>query len=167
MLVIHHNFIPSRFMWLWAKYVHAGDDTCHCTACIKGPYSKKFSGTSNKDMAVQTTLVMDEQEEGSYDAIYFCGVVKKGYLNKDPKKNNYPHNVHFAVVPCEGVNDMWNFEGWHVEIENGRLSRIPAEEELDEKYFRAPYNEHFYTCRIFRWMVGQYYPLNIRTGRNA
>lgn len=158
MITIHHNFDPSKFKWLWAKYVHGGDDTRHCTTCIKGRYSKKFSGTSNKDMLKQTTIVMDEQPDGTYDAVYFCGVVKKGYLNKDPKKNNYPHNVHFAIVPCEGERDVWNFEDWHVEIENGRLTRIPEENELDEKYFREPYDEHFYTCRIFRWMIGRYYP---------
>lgn len=162
MITIHHNFSPSQFKWLWAKYVHGGDDTRHCTACIKGRYSKKFSATSNPKMLTQKTFIMDEQPDGSYDAIYFCGVVKKGYLNKDPLKNNYPHNVHFAVVPREGARDVWDFEGWHVEIEGGVLSRIPAEDELSEKYFCAPYDAHYYTCRIFRWMVGFYYPMNIK-----
>lgn len=50
MITIHHNFAPSQFKWLWAKYVHSGNDTRHCTACIKGQYSKKFSATSNPKM---------------------------------------------------------------------------------------------------------------------
>lgn len=158
MITIHHNFTPSRFKWLWAKYVNSGDITKHCTACIKGIYSKKFSATSNKNMVDETTIVMDEVTEHKYDAIYFCGVVKKGYLNKNPLKNNYPHNVHFAVIPCDGASDVWRFEDWHVEIENGKLSYIPTQDELDEKFFEEPYNEHYYTCRIFRWMIGFYYP---------
>lgn len=165
MITIKHNFNPSKFKWLWAKYVYAGDVTKHCTACIKGKYSKKFSGTSNKNMLTQTTIVMDELPEGSYDAIYFCGVVKKGYLNKNPQKNNYPHNVHFAVVPCEGVSESWCFEDWHVEIENGKLSPIPTQDMLDVKFFKEPYNEHFYTCRIFRWMIGFFYPNYLKVGR--
>ncbi len=158
MIIIKHNFKPAKFKWLWAKYVYAGDLSKHCTACIKGKYSKKFSGTSNKDMINQTVLFMDEYPKEFYDAIYFCGVVKKGYLNKNPQKNNYPHNVHFAVIPCKGKSAVWNFEEWHVEIENGIISPIPSQEMLDEKFFRKPYDEHFYTCRIFRWMVGFYYP---------
>lgn len=53
-------------------------------------------------MVDETTIIMDEVTEDKYDAVYFCGVVKKGYSNKNPLKNNYPHNVHFAVIPCEG-----------------------------------------------------------------
>ena len=104
------------------------------------------------------TQVKESPPKEFYDAIYFCGVVKKGYLNKNPQKNNYPHNVHFAVIPCKGKSAVWNFEEWHVEIENGIILPIPSQEMLDEKFFRKPYDEHFYTCRIFRWMVGFYYP---------
>lgn len=158
MITIHHNFDEKKFMWLWAKYVKAGNINNHCTACLIGPYSKKFSGTSNHDLLEQPSLVMDEFPEGDYEAIYFCGVIKKGYLNKNPLKNNYPHNVHFAVKPVEGAHDVWDFEEWHVEIENGTLEHIPATYELSEKFFSSPYNAHFYTCRIFRWMVGHFYP---------
>ena len=103
-------------------------------------------------------MVMDEVPEGSYEAIYFCGVIKKGYLNKNPEKNNYPHNVHFAVVPQNGAHDVWDFEGWHVEIENGKLSSIPTEDQLDQRFFQEPYNEHYFTCRIFRWMISFFFP---------
>lgn len=60
MIIINHNFKLSKPKWLWAKYVYAGDLSKHFTACIKGKYSKKFSGTSNKDMISQTVLFMDE-----------------------------------------------------------------------------------------------------------
>ena len=158
MIKIKHNFDETKFKWLWAKYVRAGNIEKHCTACLKGPYSKKFSSTSNKDLLSQPELVMDEVPDGLYEAIYFCGVLKKGYLNKNPLKNNYPHNVHLAIRPVEGVNDIWDFENWHVEIENGKLERIPATYELPKKFFQPPYNSHYYTCRIFRWMVGHFYP---------
>ena len=158
MITIKHNFDESKFMWLWAKYVNAGNIEKHCTACLKGPYSSKFNGTKNKLLHEQTTMVMDEVPEGSYEAIYFCGVIKKGYLNKNPEKNNYPHNVHFAVVPQNGAHDVWDFEGWHVEIENGKLSSIPTEDQLDQRFFQEPYNEHYFTCRIFRWMIGFFFP---------
>lgn len=159
MITIHHNFDERKFKWLWAKYVKAGNIDKHCTACLIGPYSKKFSGASNHDLLEQPSLVMDEVPEGQYEAIYFCGVI---YLNKNPEKNNYRHNVHFAVVPCEGAEDVWDFEEWHVEIEGGKLERIPATYELADEFFKAPYNAHYYTCRIFRWMVGHFYQDKLR-----
>lgn len=158
MIIIHHNFDETKFKWLWAKYVRGGRIEKHCTASIPGLYSKKFSGTSNKDLLSQPILHMDEVQEGLYEAIYFCGVLKKGYLHSNPLKNNYRHNVHFAVRPQEGAYDVWDFENWHVEIENGILERIPQTYELHDKFFAEPYNSHYYTCRIFRWMVGHFYP---------
>ena len=95
---------------------------------------------------------MDEISDDKYKAIYFCGVFKKGY-----PKSNYSHNVHFAIVPEKGATDVWNFENWHVEIKEGKLSHILSEEELPKEYFKAPYNEHYYACRIFRWMIGFFY----------
>lgn len=158
MITIHHNFDETKFKWLWAKYVKAGNIEKHCTACLIGPYSKKFSGSSNHNLLEQSTMAMDEVPDDQYEAIYFCGVLKKGYLNKNPLKNNYPHNVHFAVQPADSENDVWDFENWHVEIENGKLERIPETHELSERFFHSPYNSHYYTCRIFRWMVGHFYP---------
>ena len=38
-----HNLKGDAFMWLWAKYVRAVNDQKHCTACLRGPYSKKLS----------------------------------------------------------------------------------------------------------------------------
>lgn len=88
-------------MWLWAKYVKVGNIDKHCTACMIGSYSKKFAGTSNPKLMVQTTIVMDDVAEGQYETIYFCGVLKAGYLHKNPLKNNYQHNVHFAIRPVK------------------------------------------------------------------
>lgn len=158
MITIHHNFDETKFKWLWAKYVKAGNIEKHCTACMIGPYSKKFSGSSNKDLLQQPTIVMNEVSEGGYEAIYFCGVLKAGYLNINPEKNNYRHNVHFAIKPVDGAHDVWDFENWHVEIEGGILEPIPMTSELGSKFFKEPYTPHFYTCRIFRWMVGHFYP---------
>lgn len=91
-------------MWLWAKYVKVGNIDKHCTACMIGSYSKKFAGTSNPKLMVQTTIVMDDVAEGQYETIYFCGVLKAGYLHKNPLKNNYQHNVHFAIRPVKYVS---------------------------------------------------------------
>ena len=44
MITIKHNFDESKFKWLWAKYVNAGNIEKHCTACLKGPYSYPSSG---------------------------------------------------------------------------------------------------------------------------
>lgn len=112
MIRIKHNFDETKFKWLWAKYVKDGNIEKHCTACLKGSYSKIFSGTSNRDLLSQPVLIMNEVDDSQYKAIYFCGVNKKGY-----PKSYYPHNVHFAIVPKEGATDEWNFENWHVEIE--------------------------------------------------
>ena len=158
MITIHHNFDETKFKWLWAKYVKAGNIEKHCTASMIGQYSKKFSGTSNKDLITQPELKMNEVADGDYEAIYFCGVLKKGYLHKDATKNNYRHNVHFAVRPIDGAHDVWDFENWHVEIDGGVLEHIPETFELKEKFFHEPYTSHYYTCRIFRWMVGHFYP---------
>ena len=162
MITIHHNFDGTKFMWLWTKYVKAGNIEKHCTASMIGHYSKKFSGTSNKNLLSQPELQMDEFAEGDYEAIYFCGVLKKGYLHKDATKNNYRHNVHFAVCPKESAHDVWDFEEWHVEIDGGVLEHIPETFELKDKFFQAPYTSHYYTCRIFRWMVGHFYPQELR-----
>jgi hypothetical protein len=75
MIVIHHNFDETKFKWLWAKYVNAGNIEKHCTASMIGPYSKKFSGASNKNLLLQPTLAMDELPDSMYEAIYFCGVL--------------------------------------------------------------------------------------------
>lgn len=162
MIEIHHNFDETKFKWLWARYVKDGDITKHCVNCIPGIYSKKFSAKSNHNLKEQPVILMDEVPDGSYEAIYFCGVVKKGYLCKNIEKNNYRHNVHFAVIPAEGAHDVWDFEDWHVEIENGKLERIPPTYELGDRFFQPPYSPHFYTCRIFRWMVGHFYPQELR-----
>lgn len=161
MIEIYHNFESSRFMWLWAKYVNAGQIEKHCTGCLAGPYSKKFSGTVNKELTNQTSLLMDECD--NFEAIYFCGVLKEGYLNKNPEKNNYRHNVHFIVLPKPGNSDVWEFENWKVTIKNGILERIPKTFELDDSLFKCPYDAHYFTCRIFRWMVGHFYPELIKS----
>ena len=158
MIILHHNFDETKFKWLWAKYVKAGNIEKHCTASLIGQYSKKFSGTSNKSLLSQPILEMDEVKDDEYEAIYFCGVLKKGYLHADVRKNNYRHNVHFSVRPIEGAHDVWEFENWHVEIDNGKIEHIPEVYELKEKFFREPYTSHYYTCRIFRWMIGHFYP---------
>lgn len=150
---IHHNFDEKKFKWLWAKYVKEGNIEHHCTHCLKGSYSKIFSGSNNKDLLSQPILDMNEVSVSDYQAIYFCGVIKHGY-----PLNNYAHNVHFAVIPQKGATAHWELGEWKVEIENGVLSPIPDESDLDDQFFRGKYDAHFYTCRIFRWMVGFFYP---------
>lgn len=161
MVEIEHNLDEKKFKWLWAKYVKEGNIERHCTGCLIGPYSKKFSGTTNKELLAQPIIQMNECND--YEAIYFCGVLKEGYLNKNPEKNNYRHNVHFIVLPQLGNSDVWEFENWKVTIKNGILERIPKTFELDDSLFKYPYDAHYFTCRIFRWMVGHFYPELIKS----
>ena len=142
-VIIHHNFYPDSFMWLWAKYVSDFNPKYHCTHCIKGPYSKIFSKTSNNNLAKDTTIVFNEHD--CFDAIYICGVSKEGYR----QKKNYIHNVHCALKPEAGFNDEFSFEDWHLIIQNGRVLQIPEEKDLPKRYFFLP--KEYTTCRIFRW----------------
>lgn len=77
MVNVVHNFDGSKFMWLWAKYVKSGRIDKHYTGCLIGPYSKRFSATTNKDLKYQNSILMDECND--YEAIYFCGVQKGGF----------------------------------------------------------------------------------------
>ena len=78
MIKIKHNFNASKFKWLWSKYVTEGNDKKHCTNCIKGKYSKKFS-KHNENFNNENIITFDEVEGGNYKAIYICGVINKGY----------------------------------------------------------------------------------------
>lgn len=67
-------------------------------------------------MGNHPVINMDETPDSDYDAVYFCGVSKKGYI----------HNVHLVVRPSEGNIEHWKFDGWDVEIQNGTVDMIPA-----------------------------------------
>jgi hypothetical protein len=90
---------------------------------------------------------LDEEPEGSFYAIYLCGVSKTGYRRHE----NYSHNVHAAIQPLPGMKDSWAFEDWKLAVENGRFLHIPRENEIPTKYRRLP--AEYTTCRIFRWAV--------------
>lgn len=165
MVTIRHNIDPGKFKFFWTKYVREGDLSHHCAACVKGSWSKKFCAAWNKDpktdepLPFAPTITFDEQPQGSFRAIYICGVFKQGFSTK----KNYPHNVHCAIIPAEGQTDVYEFDGWRIEIDGGYVDRIPTEEELPERFFNTPYDYHYYTCRIFRWMVGHFYPELLKT----
>jgi hypothetical protein len=150
MIEISHNFDPDCFMWLWAKYVTGFNEAHHCTNAIRGRYSKKFS---KNNLAFPEThhVIFDEQVPGGYDAIYICGVAKHGYT----RKQNYPHNVHAAILPVPGFQDEWSFEEWRMTVHGGRFLSIPASpEEMPERYRMLP--GEYTTCRIFRWAASWY-----------
>jgi hypothetical protein len=145
-IVIEHNLDPARFMWLWAKYVRGIDDTKHCTACLKGWYSKRLSG-HNVALRETPRLVMDEHDAGAYRSIYVCGVAKQGYA----RHLNYPYNLHTAVLPAPGRKDSFRFERWELQVTNGIFDPIPSLEDLPGRFRALP--DEFTTCRIFRWAV--------------
>lgn len=149
-IILTHNFNPKKFMWLYAKYAYGVNPKQHCTNAIRGKYSSKFT-KNNPDFAATTTIAMDEFPELGWDAIYICGVSTKGYKNHE----NYPHNVHVAVLPAEGVTDHWEFEEWFMTVVNGRFEYVISEEELDDRFKNLP--EHYVTCRMFRWAVWHYH----------
>lgn len=152
MITIRHNIDPGQFRTLWARYINGGNIKYHCNFCLKGVYSKKFS-IHNKELLSTPLIVMDEVPIEKYDAIYFCGIAKASVREKTLR-----HNLHFVIRPAEGETDVWEFEQWRVEIENGRLEYIPLTGELRPQFFEPPYDEHYYTCRNFLWMVSRYYP---------
>lgn len=152
-----HNFDPVQFMWLWAKYVVGFNEKHHCTNAIRGRYSKKFS---KNNPAFARSAAFDEQPTGTYDAIYICGVAKKGYAIKQ----NYPHNVHAAILPDQGHEEEWTFERWHMTVSNGRFLPIPAAAQV----LPVPYDAlpcEYTSCRIFRWAACWYGQSSIRTKR--
>ena len=145
-IVIRHNFTPDDFMWLWAKYVVGFNERYHCTNCLRGRYSHRFSKTRNPGLANVPEIVFDEQ--AGHRAIYICGVTRKGYSSK----NNYAHNVHLAIAPAPKLVTTFEFEQWCVEVTGGEVLRIPAQNELPLRLRALP--ARFTTCRIFRWAAG-------------
>jgi hypothetical protein len=142
-VTIRHNFTPDDFMWLWAKYVFGFNERYHCTNCLRGPYSARFSKAKNPRLAEDRTIVFDEHS--GHEAIYICGVARKGYSSK----KNYIHNVHLAIIPTPQVHTTFSFEHWKVSIANGQVQTIPDTEQLPLplRVLPLPYT----TCRIFRW----------------
>lgn len=148
-IVITHNFDPAKFMWLYAKYAYGVNPKQHCTNAIRGKYSKKFT-RNNPEFAQTKEIVMDEYPELNWDAIYICGVAKKGYARHE----NYPHNVHVAIIPEDGATDEWAFENWNLHVQNARFEYVIPLEQLDDQFKSFP--EQYVTCRMFRWAVDHY-----------
>lgn len=148
-ITIHHNFDGKCFMWLYAKYAYGANPNHHCTNAIRGKYSKKFT-RNNAEFKPGADIVLDEYPELGWDAIYICGVSRKGYSSH----KNYPHNVHIAILPAPGETDSWSFENWRMEAENARFESVIGEDGLEEKYRSLP--EEYVTCRMFRWAVSHY-----------
>ena len=155
-IVLHHNFEPDAFMWLWAKYVVSPNLAKHCTASLKSistrkadgkrsPYSQKFSRASNPKMGSTPSLTMNENGYAPFAALYLCGVSATGYS----EEKNYPHNFHAAIVPTPGHQETYRFEDWTLTVENGQFTRIPSQEELSSEFLSLPAS--YTTCRIFRW----------------
>ena len=142
-IAIRHNFAPEEFMWLWSKYVLGFNEKYHCTNCLRGAYSNRFSKTRNPGLAQEKEIVFDERD--GHTAIYICGVARQGY----GAKKNYPHNVHIAIQPSAGSQSVFEFEKWKVEVVNGIVLPIPGPESLPRRLQSLP--SQYTTCRIFRW----------------
>jgi hypothetical protein len=145
-IIIRHNFTPDAFMWLWAKYVVGFNERYHCTNCLRGRYSHRFSKARNLILANDTLITLDEHN--TYQAIYICGVARRGYSGK----KNYEHNVHIPIQPKAGVFSKYRFERWCVEVQNGAVCDIPSAQSLPPRLRRLP--AAYTTCRIFRWASG-------------
>jgi hypothetical protein len=142
-ILIRHNFTPDAFMWLWAKYAVGFNERYHCTNCLRGRYSHRFSKARNPHLANDHEIIFDEHV--GHRAIYICGVAKQGYSTK----TNYPHNVHLPIMPKAGMSAIFDFESWRVEILNGFVADIPAVDSLPLRLRRLP--AAYTSCRIFRW----------------
>jgi hypothetical protein len=142
-IIIRHNFTPDAFMWLWAKYAVDFNECYHCTNCLRGRYSHRFSKTRNPHLATDHEIIFDEYV--GHRAVYICGVSRKGYSGK----TNYIHNVHLPIEPAPNVTSQYFFEDWHVRVENGRVVPVPSKDELSDRF--ANFADSFTSCRIFRW----------------
>jgi hypothetical protein len=142
-IIIRHNFKPEAFMWLWAKYAVGFNERYHCTNCLRGRYSSRFSRAKNPSLAKQHDIAFDEHTD--HRAIYICGVARTGYS----AKRNYKHNVHIAIRPAPGATDAYAFDQWRVQVSNGRVLAIPepASLPIPLRGLSAAYID----CRIFRW----------------
>ena len=143
------NFDGNKFMWLYAKYAYGANPNKHCTNSIKGKYSNRFT-RNNPGFLPGQEIVLDEFPDLNWDAIYICGVSKVGYH----RHQNYPHNVHIAIIPKPGATDTWSFENWNMTVKNAVFEYVISEEELEDKYSTLP--EQYRTCRMFRWAVTHY-----------
>jgi hypothetical protein len=150
MICLSHNFDGKKFMWLYAKYANGCNPQHHCTNAIRGKYSRRFLRL-NKDFMPGQTIVLDEFPTNQWDAIYICGVSRSGYA----KHENYPHNVHVAILPREGGSDHWEFENWKMDVRGGVFERVPSEDEIPEVFVRQ-LPEKFWTCRMWRWAISHY-----------
>lgn len=148
-VVVKHNFDKNQFKWLFSKYACGANPHYHCTNAIKGKYSKIFN-RKNPDFDSSSTVIFNEYPQSEWDAIYICGVSKKGYSMRE----NYSHNVHAVIIPKPGATDKWTFENWEMTVENGIFERIISEDELEEKYKNLP--KEYTICRMFRWAVSHY-----------
>jgi hypothetical protein len=142
-VIIRHNFVPDDFMWLWAKYVVGFNELYHCTNCLRGRYSSRFSKARNPGLVNDRTITFDEH--AGHQVIYICGVARNGYSSK----KNYEHNVHLAIRPSPGRTSFFAFEDWQVEAEDGEVLSIPGTDDLDHRFRQL--SPAFTTCRIFRW----------------
>jgi len=142
-VVIRHNFTPNDFMWLWAKYVVGFNEQYHCTNCLRGRYSRRFSKARNPLLEKEHEIAFDEYAD--HRAIYICGVARRGYSSK----TNYRHNVHLAIEPSAVPSSMFRFEQWIVHVKNGTILPIPGVEELTPRL--QSFSEAYTSCRIFRW----------------
>jgi hypothetical protein len=121
------------------------NDQRHCTNCLRGRYGKLLS-KHNPELNAMPSIVLDEQPFQSFEFVYICGVIKKGY-----PRSNYPHNFHAVIRPVTGGQDDFRFQNWRLQVTNGVFEPIPTDLELPERYRYLPPN--FTTCRIFRWAV--------------
>lgn len=165
--VLEHNLDPKSFKWLFVKYVKGINDKHHCTNGFIGPYSDKIGAVDRlKRMGkevLEKVISFDEQPTNSYDAIYLCGVSKKGYNTQKQRpyweKDNYQNNLHVAIKPEPGTSDQKVFNGkWNLKINNGKFLPIPGEDELPERYKKL--GDDFKKCRMFRWIACFYDKLN-------
>lgn len=142
-------------MWLWAEYAVGFNECYHCTNCLRGHYSHRFSKAKNLHLATEQQITFDEHS--GHPAIYMCGVARSGYS----VKKNYAHNVHLAIRPSPGTSGRFVFEDWTVEVENGELLAIPDYAALPARFCSLP--DRFTTCHIFRW-AATYSPLINKVG---
>lgn len=85
--VLQVDGVIDGFIYLWVKYVRGFNSNQCCAKSLVGPFSRKIV----KGMG-PISIVLDEEEPGSYDYIYLCGV-SDGFRMEN--------NLHLAARPIE------------------------------------------------------------------
>ena len=142
--VLQVDGVIDGFIYLWLKYVRGFNPNQCCAKSLVGPFCHKIV----KGMG-PISIVLDEEEPGSYDYVYLCGV-SDGFRMEN--------NLHLAAKPVEQkprddvpCAEAVTYKGVHVAILGAeKIDILPLTDPDD-----AP-TERQAACRNYQFAHQQY-----------